>query len=207
VARTRVKICGITSVIDAKQSIEAGADAIGLVFYAPSPRAVSIEAAAEICRSIPPFVTVVALLVDAAPEFIKRLLAAVPVDMLQFHGDESASFCEQFQRPYIKAIRMRDGVDLHQACRHYQTARGLLLDAYRPGMPGGTGECFDWQKVPATLPMPIVLAGGLNSDNVAAAIAQVAPFAVDVSGGVEHSKGVKDPVQVNEFIQQVNQAG
>lgn len=204
--RTRVKICGITSVDDALLAVRSGADAIGLVFYEPSPRYVDIQRAAEIAASIPPFVTIVALFVNASVEQVNQVLADVPVGLLQFHGDESPAFCEQFERPYIKALRMKADVDVTVACRQYQSAQGVLLDAYRKGVPGGTGECFDWQAIPDGLSQPIVLAGGLQSSNVAEAIGVVRPASVDVSGGVEASLGVKDPRKVIEFINQVNLA-
>lgn len=201
--RTRVKICGITSASDAELAIAAGADAIGLVFYEPSPRAVSIEQAQEICACLPPFVTVVALMVNAEAEFVSRLIAQLPVDLLQFHGNEPASYCEQFARPYIKAVRMRPELDLVAAFAEYKNARALLLDAYQKGVPGGTGERFDWQLIPKERPLPIVLAGGLNADNVREAITAVAPFAVDVSGGVEQSHGIKDNVKLMTFMDSV----
>ena len=198
--RTRVKICGITSIEDAAMAVESGADAIGLVFYEPSPRAVSLEQAQAICQSLPPFVTVVALVVNAEKSFIQHLLAALPIDVIQFHGDERAAFCEQFNRPFIKAIRMRPELVLSQCFAEFEQAKALLLDAYRKGVPGGTGEVFDWGRIPAQRDVPIVLAGGLNPDNVAAAIAKVKPYAVDVSGGVEQAPGLKDADKVKNFI-------
>ncbi|MGK0442197.1 MAG: phosphoribosylanthranilate isomerase [Pseudohongiellaceae bacterium] len=198
--RTRVKICGITSVEDAKKAVDAGADAIGLVFYQPSPRAVSIIQAKAIVSSLAPFVTVVALVVNATYEFVNELLASVSVDVLQFHGDESAVFCQQFNKPYIKAIRMRPELVLSKCFTEYQQAQALLLDAYQKGVPGGTGENFDWQRIPKQRPMPIVLAGGLNPSNVQDAINTVKPYAVDVSGGVELQPGLKDVEKVNAFI-------
>ena len=204
--RTLIKICGITSVRDARVAADAGADAIGLVFYPPSPRAVSLEQAREIVASLPPFVTVVALFVDASEDAIHGILRAVPIDWLQFHGEESADFCAAFQRPWMKALRVAPGLDLRAAAGSYSGARAVLLDSYRPGMPGGTGERFDWSRVPAQLPRPLVLAGGLEADNVASAIAQVRPAAVDVSGGVEARKGVKDPARIQQFIAAVRAA-
>ena len=204
--RTRVKICGLTSVDDAVQVAACGADSIGLVFYSPSPRAVSIEQAQQICAALPPFVTVTALFVDETPEQVCRVIEQVSVDLLQFHGDESAAYCDQFQRPYIKALRVRPGLDLQQQARDYARARGLLLDAYKPGVPGGTGETFDWQLIDAELPLPVILAGGLTVQNVARAIGEVAPQAVDVSGGVEAAKGVKDSELVKQFIEEVARA-
>ncbi len=205
--RSRIKICGITSVEDALHAARSGADAIGLVFYEPSPRAVTVEQAGEIVASLPPFVTTVGLFVDAGPDFVHGVLEAVPLDLLQFHGDESPEYCDAFSRPWMKAIRMREGVDLQHEAARYGAARALLVDAYRPGVPGGTGETFDWGRIPASLEKPVVLAGGLNADNVEAAVRQVQPWAVDVSGGVERSKGVKDPQRVAQFIKNAKQAG
>lgn len=201
--RTRVKICGITSAADAYAAIHAGADAIGLVFYEPSPRAVTLEQAKVICASLPPFVSVVALLVNAEVGFVHQVLDELPIDLLQFHGDESAIFCEQFSISYIKAVRVRPELSLAAMFTEYRSARGLLLDAYRAGVPGGTGECFDWQLIPTDRPLPIILAGGLNGSNVSTAITQVAPYAVDVSGGLELSPGIKDPVKIANFMQAV----
>lgn len=204
--RTRVKICGLTQVEDARQIAQAGADSIGLVFYAPSPRAVSIEQARLICESLPAFVTVTALFVDEQASRIEQVLQQLPIDLLQFHGDESASFCRQFGRPYIKALRIRPGLDLLQQAGHYHDARGLLCDAYKPGVPGGTGETFDWQLLDCDLPLPVILAGGLNAENILEAISTVRPYAVDVSGGVEAAKGVKDMNLVQRFIDEVARA-
>ncbi len=203
--RSRVKICGITSVEDALHAARSGADAIGLLFYGPSPRAVTPEQVGAIVASLPPFVTTVGLFVDAEPDFVNGVLERVPLDLLQFHGDESPDYCDSFGRPYMKAIRMREGVDLQHEAAVYAAARALLVDAYQPGVPGGTGETFDWGRIPASLEKPLVLAGGLNADNVEAAVRQVRPWAVDVSGGVERSKGVKDPERVAQFINNAKQ--
>ncbi len=200
---TRIKICGITRVEDGLAAARLGADAIGLVFYAPSPRAVDAVRAAEICAALPPFVTSVGLFVDPGEDEVRAVLARVPLDLLQFHGDESPEFCRQFGRPYIKAIRMRDDIDLFAERARYAEARGLLLDTYRPGVPGGTGEAFNWDRIPAELAGQIVLAGGLEPANVAAAVAQVRPYAVDVSGGVEASKGIKDAAKMAAFCNSV----
>lgn len=202
--RTRVKICGITSKEDALMAVAAGADAIGLVFYEPSPRAVTLKAAKEIVDVLPPFVSVVALVVNAQAEFINKLLADISADILQFHGDESGHFCEQFNKPFIKAIRMRPDLVLNECFQEYSQAQAVLLDAYQKGVPGGTGEVFDWQRIPAKCPKPIILAGGLTPKNVSLAIEQVSPFAVDVSGGVELEPGVKDGSKVNAFTAAVN---
>ncbi|MEH6811698.1 MAG: phosphoribosylanthranilate isomerase [Motiliproteus sp.] len=202
--RTRVKICGITRIEDAKTAVDAGADAIGLVFYAPSPRAVTIEQAIAICRTLPAFVTVTALFVDASRDFVTQVIDSVPVDLLQFHGKESPEYCGSFSRPYMKAIRVKPGLDIIQQFEQYRSARALLLDAYRPGVPGGTGETFDWNLIPQSLASSVVLAGGLTPDNVASAISAVGPYAVDVSGGVEAGKGIKDSKLVTKFIHEVS---
>jgi len=202
----RVKICGITSVADAQVAVNAGADAIGLVFYAASPRAVSITQAQVIADSVGPFVTVVGLFVDAEKAFIDDVLANVKLHVLQFHGNESREFCEQFQRPYMKAIRMRPELDVTQAIDNYPGAAAILLDAYRPGIPGGTGETFDWQRVPPAATRPIVLAGGLTAENVALAIQSTQIYGVDVSGGVESAPGQKDTKKVEQFIHNAKRA-
>ena len=196
----RVKICGITRVEDALAAAAAGADAIGLVFYAKSPRAVDIEQAREILAALPPFVTSVGLFVDAERSELERILASVPLDLLQFHGDESVQQCEAFGRPYIKALRVKAGDDIAAQVARYPSAQGILLDAYVEGVPGGTGEAFDWSLIPQTLSKLLILAGGLRPDNVAEAVSRVRPYAVDVSGGVEASKGVKDVEKVGAFI-------
>lgn len=200
--RTRVKICGLTNAVDAKFTVDAGADAIGLVFYPPSPRNVSIEQAVEIAKSIPAFVTKTALFVNPTVEFVQAVLASVDIDLLQFHGEESPEFCEQFNRSYIKAIAMKPDVDLASVAQAYAKSCGLLLDTYKPGIPGGTGESFNWQMVPKNFIKPIILAGGLTAENVAQAIEQTQVWAVDVSGGVEAAKGKKCPAKVQQFIQQ-----
>ncbi len=200
--RTRVKICGITRRQDAEFAVEMGADALGLVFYAPSPRAVTIAQAQDIVVGLPPFVSIVALFVDADPEYVQACIATLPIGILQFHGDESVEYCEQFGHPYMKVLRMRDGIDLKKAVRQYASASALLLDSYQPGIPGGTGQVFDWSLVP-NINVPVILAGGLNAENVAQAIKQVEPYAVDVSGGVELSKGIKDQDKVRKFMQEV----
>lgn len=200
---TRVKICGITNRIDAQLACDYGADAIGLVFYPPSPRYVNIEQAAIVIESLPPFISSVALFVNARREEIDNVLKQLAIDVIQFHGDESAEFCRSFNRPYIKAIRMQEGLDLYAVQKEYAGARGLLLDTYKKGIPGGTGETFNWEKVPHDLDSPVILAGGLAADNVALAIKQVKPYAVDVSGGVEASKGIKDGEKMARFMANV----
>jgi phosphoribosylanthranilate isomerase len=204
--RTRTKICGITRVEDGLAAASAGADAIGLVFHGASPRNVAVAQAAAICVALPPFVTTVGLFVDAAAETVNDVLRQVPLDLLQFHGDESAEYCRAFSRPYIKAIRMADDVDLHALAAEYRDARGLLLDAFHPGIPGGTGQTFDWERIPQTLAAPVILAGGLAPDNVADAVRSVHPYAVDVSSGVEAAKGIKDAAKIEAFIRGVNSA-
>ncbi len=201
--RTRVKICGLTRIEDIRAAVACGADALGLVFYPDSPRAVSPEQARELIQNLPPFVTVTGLFVNETPHRIREILSQVPLDLLQFHGDESAGLCAAFDRPWIKAIRMRPGTDVRALWREYDQGNGLLLDAYHPALPGGTGERFDWQMIPPDYAGRIVLAGGLTPDNVAEAVRQVQPYAVDVSGGVEQSKGVKSADKIAKFIQEV----
>ena len=201
--RTRIKICGLTREADIDAAVEAGADAIGFVLYPKSPRAVSACRAGELARRLPPFVSPVLLFVNAEARELQAGLDAVPNAMLQFHGDESPDECESYQRPYIKALRVKAGDDIAAACATYAGARGILLDTYVEGVPGGTGEAFDWSLIPEGLSKPIILAGGLNCANVAAAIEQVRPYAVDVSGGVEQSKGIKDHHKIRAFMQAV----
>lgn len=201
--RVRSKICGITRVEDALAAVEAGADAIGLVFYAGSPRAVGVEQASVIVHALPPFVTTVGLFVNMPREQLQALLAQVPLDLLQFHGDESPADCDGFGRPYIKALRVRAGEDVAATMALYAGARGILLDTFVEGVPGGTGAAFDWSLVPQGAARPIILAGGLDATNVASAIRQVRPYAVDVSGGVEASKGIKDASKIRAFVRAV----
>jgi phosphoribosylanthranilate isomerase len=197
----RVKICGITSVIDAQHAVAAGADALGLVFYSPSPRHLEdLDKAAEIARAAGPFVTVVGLFVDPTSEYLNRVLAKVALNIVQFHGNETPEFCRASGRPYLKALRMKPGVDIATLANSYTDARGILLDAYRQGVPGGTGETFDWAAIPSNIHAPLVLAGGLNPSNIAQACAQVLPYGVDVSGGVEAAPGIKSPSLVSDFI-------
>lgn len=203
--RTRVKICGITHPQDAMTAVEYGADAIGLVFYTPSPRNVSIEQAAEIVAHLPPFVSKIGLFVNADPVFIHSVVKHVALDGLQFHGDETAAECEQINMPYYKAIRVKNDTNLLQYASQYARANALLLDAYSEAAVGGTGQVFDWSLIPANMGKPIILAGGLNPQNVTAAIQQVNPYAVDVSGGVEASKGIKDATKIAAFMQAVGQ--
>lgn len=204
--RTRVKICGITNPQDAHEAVYHGADALGLVFYPPSPRFITIDQAREVVRALPPFVTVVALFVNANRDEIGEVLSKVRIDLLQFHGDESPDECFGHARPYIKAVRMRAGIDLHAEQQRYSGALGLLLDTYRKDVPGGTGAAFDWDSIPADMAGSIILAGGLNPDNIEAAIQRVRPYAVDVSGGVEGKKGIKDREKISAFMRGVERA-
>jgi phosphoribosylanthranilate isomerase len=204
--RTRIKICGITRREDAMTAADAGADAIGFVFHRPSPRYVDPDVAASIAREMPPFVAIVGLFVDADASLISDLAVRARLSTLQFHGDETAEFCAQFARPFMKAIRVRPGVDLLQYAALFSGASALLLDAYRPGIPGGTGETFDWELVPRNLQSRIVLSGGLTAANVGVGIRRLTPWAVDVSSGVEQSPGVKDPDRIEQFVAAVRRA-
>ncbi|KRT54771.1 phosphoribosylanthranilate isomerase [endosymbiont of Ridgeia piscesae] len=201
--RTRVKICGITRTEDALAAVQSGADAIGLVFYPPSPRAVDLDQASQIVAQLPPFVSVVGLFVDESAERIAEILARVPLGLLQFHGNETPAQCGGHGRPWIKAIRMRGGVDLLAEAERFADAAGLLLDSYQPGKPGGTGSTFSWDRIPLELAPNIILAGGLDPFNVESAVRQVRPYAVDVSGGVEQTKGIKDADKIAAFIEGV----
>ncbi len=200
--RTRVKICGITRRQDAEFAIEKGVDALGLVFYAPSPRAVTIAQAQKIVDGLPPFITIVALFVNADKQTVLNCIESMRIDVLQFHGDESPEFCEQFSKPYLKAVRMKEKVDLAELALRYTSASALLLDSFQTGVPGGTGLTFDWSMI-TEIDKPIILAGGLNVENVSMAIEKVQPYAVDVSGGVEQSKGIKDHQKISTFMQEV----
>lgn len=204
--RTRIKICGLTQVEAALHAAYAGADAIGLVFYPPSPRHVGIAQASEIAQALPAFVSSVALFVDADVATVQTVIEQVRPNLLQFHGDESPAYCRQFNLPYIKAVRVRAGLDLVQYATRYDDAQGILLDAFVQGEAGGTGRSFDWALIPPDLPLPLILSGGLDTQNVAAAIEQIRPWAVDVSSGVESSKGIKDAAKVVQFIQEVSNA-
>jgi phosphoribosylanthranilate isomerase len=201
---TRIKICGLTRIEDVIFAVHSGADALGLVFYDKSPRHVSIEQAVELTEVIFPFVTLVGLFVNASVETVRGVLESVPLDVLQFHGEEDPEYCAQFGRPYLKALRVKDGLDLVQCAEKYSGAQGLLLDAYVEGMHGGTGATFDWALIPHDLPLPVILSGGLNANNVADGIRKVRPYAVDISSGVEISKGLKDAAKMAAFIDEVN---
>jgi phosphoribosylanthranilate isomerase len=204
--RTRVKICGITRIEDALAAVACGCDAIGLVFYDNSPRNVSPDQAASIVAALPAFVSAVGLFVDASAEAVQATLAKVRLELLQFHGEESAEYCRQFHTPYMKAIRVRPGTNLLQCAAEYADAKALLLDTYSEGVAGGTGHVFDWNLIPASLTIPVVLAGGLNAGNVGDAIRRVRPYAVDVSGGVEREKGIKDVDKIAAFMRGVMDA-
>jgi phosphoribosylanthranilate isomerase len=203
---TAVKICGVTRVEDAIAAARFGARAIGLVFHRPSPRYVESAAAAEIVRALPPFVTPVGLFVDAPADEVRAVAGETGVQLIQFHGAETPEFCAGIGMPYIKAVRVRPGIDLLQYARLFHGAKALLLDAYFEGLHGGTGKTFDWTLIPPSLPLPVVLSGGLNVENVGDAIRRVRPFAVDVSSGVEASKGVKDEARIAAFISGVRNA-
>jgi phosphoribosylanthranilate isomerase len=206
--RTRVKICGITRREDSQRAVDAGADAIGLVFYPKSPRFVNNTQAAEISQSIPAFVSTVALFKDADTSFVETVLQQVNIDLLQFHGSETVEFCEQFARPYIKALGMKSPdcghAYLAESIQTYSSAKAVLLDSHAPGEAGGTGEIFDWSSI-GSVEMPVVLAGGLNPENVKQAIQIAHPYAVDVSSGVESTPGIKDEAKLVKFMRQVNQ--
>jgi len=201
--RTRVKICGLREGLHAVVAADAGADAIGLVFYRESPRFVTPGAAANIVALLPPFVTSVGLFVDADAAKVNDTLASVRLDMLQFHGNETPEFCASFGLPYVRAVRMEAGTDLLEWAGRFSTARALLLDTHIPGEAGGTGRTFDWAMIPRDLPIPVILSGGLTAENVGQAVREVQPWAVDVSSGVEASRGSKDPRKIVEFIRSV----
>ena len=204
--RTRVKICGIVRIEDAMAAAQAGADAIGFVFDPKSPRHIHPDQALKIARALPPFITIVGLFVNAAPDTIEGVLSHVPLDLIQFHGNEKPEQCRRYHRSYIKAIHMQPDVDLHEKARLYGDATGLLLDTYAADVAGGSGQAFDWSRVPRDLGRPLILAGGLTPENVGAAIRQVHPYAVDVSSGVEQDKGIKDAGKISAFINAVGAA-
>ena len=198
--KVQIKICGITRAEDARLAADLGADALGLVFFQGSKRHVSLEQAQQIAAAVPPFVQLTGLFVNAHADTVYQTLQHVPLNLLQFHGDETPEFCRQFQRPYLKAVRVRTGNDIEQAFADYADARGILLDAWVDGAYGGTGQTFDWQVLPPSLRGHWILAGGLNPDNVAAALVQTKARAVDVSGGVEAAAGIKCPHKMADFI-------
>ncbi|HMV12259.1 MAG TPA: phosphoribosylanthranilate isomerase [Nitrosomonas sp.] len=201
--RTRVKICGITRTEDALAAISSGADAIGFVFWQQSARNILPQQARPITKTIPAFVTTVGVYVDPTVEWVHETATIANLGLLQFHGNESPEFCDQFSLPYVKALRIKEDMDLLEYANRYQSAKALLLDTYSANLPGGTGEVFDWTLIPANLPLPIILSGGLTPDNVVHAIAKVKPWAVDVSSGVEASKGIKDINKISAFMQRV----
>ena len=203
--RTRVKICGFTRVDEAVYAAHLGVDAIGLVFYPPSPRHVEIEQAVQIVQALPAFTSVVALFVDEREDRIREVLAQVAIDCIQFHGDEPAKACRIYGKRYIKAVSMQDGIDIPALTLHYHDAAGLLLDAYHPGAKGGTGSRFDWDLIPKQCALPLILAGGLDATNAKQAVQTVRPYALDVSSGVEAKKGIKDSLKMAAFIKQVNE--
>nr|WP_298522018.1 phosphoribosylanthranilate isomerase [uncultured Halomonas sp.] len=202
--RTRVKICGLTREEDVDAAVAAGADALGFVLWPGSKRAIDVERLAQLATRVPAFVTRVGLFVDQPLDFIGR--CEPYLDLVQYHGEELPALCSQTKRPWIKALRMREGLDIEAAAQAFDEARGLLLDAYQPGVPGGTGSTFDWSRIPASLAKPVILAGGLTATNVGEAIRAVRPFAVDVSGGVERSPGIKDLARIHAFFDQVSLA-
>ena len=204
--RVRAKICGITNVDDALSAVHSGCDAIGLVFYEPSPRNIAIKDAIEICQALPAFVTVVGLFVNAQAREIENICREVPLSLLQFHGNESEAECHAHHLPYIKAIRIQTSQDVSDAETNYQTAQAILVDTYKKGIPGGTGEQFDWSLLPEKPKKPLILAGGLTPANVKQAIITVHPYAVDVSGGVESDKGIKNHEKVSLFLKEVSRA-
>ncbi len=203
--RVRIKICGITRLVDAHSAVELGADALGFNFYDKSPRSVTVEQVRRITAELPPFVTKVGVFVDPDEGYLQEVLSKLPIDLIQFHGDESVEFCESFGHPYIKAIRVAAGLDLQEESSRYGSAAAIMLDSYVEGVPGGTGQVFDWSLIPDSVSHPVVLAGGLNADNIGAAIRTVKPYAVDVSGGVEREKGIKDSNAMARFIKAVGE--
>lgn len=202
-ARTRIKICGLREPAHARLAAREGADAVGLVFHPASPRYVTLAEAARLAAELPPFVAAVGLFVDAGESTVREALRAVRLDLLQFHGDEPPEFCEAFGLPYLRAVRMEEGTDLLECASRFRRAKALLLDAHVPGQPGGTGQTFDWARIPREPPVPIILSGGLTPQNVGEAVRSVRPWAVDVSSGVEASRGTKDPGRIVEFIRSV----
>ena len=202
-SRTRIKICGLREPAHARIAAEEGADAIGLVFHKPSPRYIEMREAATIAQALPPFVAAVGLFVNLPAADVHAILREVPLDLLQFHGDETPEYCEQFGRPYIRVAKMGPGVDLLEYAERFSRAKALIVDADVPGVAGGTGETFDWSAIPRSVPLPLILSGGLNARNVGRAMREVKPWAVDVSSGVESARGVKDPARIVEFIRSV----
>ncbi|MFL2840326.1 MAG: phosphoribosylanthranilate isomerase [Pseudohongiellaceae bacterium] len=206
-SRTRIKICGITRIKDALSAIDCGVDALGLVFDEASPRYVSIEQAQDLVRSLPALVSKVGLFVDASPAEVRNIINKVSLDYLQFHGNEKEAFCTQFSKPYIKAIRIKPELDLLEIINKYRSAAGILIDTWHPSLAGGTGETFDWtllNNLPRKDIPVIILAGGLDQNNINSAVNLLKPYAVDVSSGVEDSPGIKSPVKIQNFVNEVN---
>ncbi len=201
---TRIKICGLTRTEDVIDAVYCGADALGFVFYEKSPRHVTLEKAIQLTEFVFPFVSLVGLFVNPEEAYVREVLKFVPLDVLQFHGEESPEFCSRFGRPYLKAVRVKPGLDLIQYATLHQGAQGLLLDAFVEGTQGGTGVTFDWTLVPQDLPLPVILSGGLQASNVSEAMLKIRPYAVDVSSGVESAKGIKDSGKIAAFINEVN---
>ncbi|MDN6318646.1 MAG: phosphoribosylanthranilate isomerase [Marinobacter sp.] len=202
--RTRIKICGLTRAEDVRAAADKGADALGFVFYAPSSRAVTIEQAEALAPHVPAFVAMVGLFVNPTEEQVREVLDRIPLDLLQFHGDETQEFCSRFGRRWIKAVRVHEAQQINQALSEYRHASGLLVDAFDPHQYGGTGKTFNWDLIPSERSLPLILAGGLSSANVASAVEKVRPWAVDVSGGVEVSKGIKDIEKISDFMREVH---
>ncbi|MCE7915513.1 MAG: phosphoribosylanthranilate isomerase [Nitrosomonas sp. PRO4] len=202
----RVKVCGITRYQDAMAAVRSGVDAIGFVFWPQSTRYIDPDSAYLIASRIPPFVCTVGVYVNPDISWVEKTARTVKLNLLQFHGDETPEFCDQFSLPYIKAIRVKQDTDLLQYAERYSAAKGLLLDTYAENLPGGTGHVFDWRLIPQHLPVPLILSGGLNPNNVALAIKQIRPWSVDVSSGVEISKGIKDEKKIFAFMQGVKQS-
>jgi phosphoribosylanthranilate isomerase len=204
--RTRIKVCGLTQLDQALYCAELGADSIGLVFHPPSSRLIEIDAAISIRRALPPFVTVTVLFLNEQQEWMQQVVDAVRPDCLQFHGNETAEVCEQFELPYIKSIPMASVTDVLGYARGFPHAQGFLMDSNMAGAMGGSGDTFDWTRIPASFDLPVILAGGLNAGNVAEAIARVKPWGVDVSSGVEVSRGIKDRTLVRQFFEEVHRS-
>jgi phosphoribosylanthranilate isomerase len=202
-SRTRIKICGLRDPAHARLAADEGADAIGLVFHRPSPRYVEVREAAKVAQVVPPYVTTVGLFVNLPADEVHAILREIPLDLLQFQGDEPPEYCAQFGRPFVRAVKVGPGVDLLEYAHRFSRAKALHLDADVPGLAGGSGETFDWSAIPRGLPLPLILSGGLNAGNVARAVREVRPWAVDVSSGVESARGVKDPAKIVEFIRSV----
>lgn len=203
--RTRVKFCGITRQCDATLAVELGVDALGFVFHPASPRYIEPENAAKIIAALPPFVTTVGLVVDLPVSEVEVIIGQTKIDLIQFHGDEAPALCRAISRPYVKAIRVQKNLDLTALAEQYHGAQGILLDAYVAGQPGGTGQRFDWADVPPALPVPLIIAGGLDQDNVIEAIRRFEPHGVDVSSGIEQQAGIKDENKMHHFMTRVNQ--